>query len=109
MTIRAPDVVVTRSVVVESHPARLPACELELAIEVLSDGTRRVDRVMKFSEYAEAGIPRYWMIDLRAPATLVAYVLVDGHYELSGEYTGMATLEVAGHIVALDLDTLPTR
>ncbi len=64
---------------------------------------------MKFAEYAEAGIPQYWIIDLRAPVTLLAYTLVDEHYELSGEHTGTVTLDVAGHPVTLDLDHLTTR
>jgi Uma2 family endonuclease len=80
-----------------------------LAVEVLSDGTRRVDRVLKFSEYAEAGIPQYWIIDLGEPASLLAYILVDGTYELSGEHTGAVTLDVAGHQVAIDLPTLVCR
>jgi hypothetical protein len=40
---------------------------------------------------------------------VVAYVLVDGHYELSAEHTGTVTLDVASHPVALDLDALTTR
>jgi hypothetical protein len=43
------------------------------------------------------------------PTTLLAYTLVNGHYELSGEHTGTVTLEVAGHPVTLDLDALTTR
>lgn len=80
-----------------------------LAVEVLSDGTRRIDRVLKFSEYAEAGIPHYWIIDLDPSTTLTAYLLVDGEYELAAEATGSVTLDVAGHAVTLDLDALIRR
>lgn len=109
LTIRVPDVVVTRSDIVEANPARLAARDLLLAAEILFDGTRRVDRIMKFAEYAEAGIAQYWIVDLGSPTTLLAYVLVDGHYELSGEHTGTVTLDVAGHPVTLDLDALIPR
>lgn len=80
-----------------------------LAVEVLSDGTRRIDPVLKFSEYAEAGIPHYWIIDLDPSTTLTAYLLVDGEYELAAEATGSVTLDVAGHAVTLDLDALIRR
>ena len=108
-TIRVPDVFVIGTEVFETNPARCAAADLRLVVEILSEGTRRVDRVMKFAEYAEAGIPQYWIIDLRAPVTLLAYTLVDEHYELSGEHTGTVTLDVAGHPVTLDLDHLTTR
>jgi Uma2 family endonuclease len=109
LTIRAPDVIVTRSTLVESDEPRCHASDVLLAVEILSTGTRRVDRVLKFSEYAEAGIPQYWIVDLDAPTSLLAYVLVDGNYELSGEHTGTAALDVSGHPVSIDLPALTRR
>ncbi|OLT20873.1 hypothetical protein BJF78_34900 [Pseudonocardia sp. CNS-139] len=109
LTIRVPDVIVTGTTAYRRNPARFHASEVLLAVEVLSDGTRRVDRVMKFSEYAEAGIPQYWIVDLDEPVTLTAYVLVDGDYELSGELTGDPVLTVAGHPVRIDLAALTPR
>jgi Uma2 family endonuclease len=108
-TVRVPDVSVTFSPAVERNPARLRASDVLLAIEVLSDGTRKVDKILKFSEYAEAGIPQYWIIDLDDPTNLLAYILIDGHYELSGEHTGTAALNVAGHPVSIDLPALTRR
>jgi Uma2 family endonuclease len=109
LTVRRPDVLVTRTTLYEPNPARVAATDVLLAIEVLSDGTRRVDRVLKFVEYAEAGIPQYWMVDVDEPANLLAYVLVDGTYELSGEHSGTAALDVAGHPVTVDLPALTRR
>lgn len=110
LTIRVPDVVVVSSDRYELNPPRFEAGDVELVVEILSDGTRKVDRILKFAEYAEAGIPQYWIIDLDPPATtLTAYVLIDGNYELSGELTGAATLEVAGHPVTIDLPALTLR
>ncbi|WP_433555025.1 Uma2 family endonuclease [Pseudonocardia xinjiangensis] len=109
LTIRVPDVIVTRTALFDANPARYVAPDVLLAVEVLSDGTRRVDRVLKFSEYADAGIPQYWIVDLGEPTSLTAYVLVDGDYELSGEHTGTAELDVAGHRVTVDLDALTRR
>lgn len=109
LTIRVPDMIVTNTELFETNPPRLAAAEVLLATEILSEGTRRVDRMVKFAEYAEAGIPQYWIVDLGSPTTLLAYVLVDGQYELSGEHTGTAALDVAGHPVTLDLDALVRR
>lgn len=108
-TVRIPDVVVTRDDIVECNPPRIEAADILLAVEILSDGTRRVDRVLKFSEYADAGIPQYWIVDLGTPTTLLAYTLVDGNYELSGEHTWRVELPVAGHPVTVDLDALTRR
>jgi Putative restriction endonuclease len=108
-TVRILDLVVTHTERYEENPPRLAASDVLLAVEVLSDGTRRVDRVLKFAEYAEAGIPQYWLVDVDEPATLLSYVLVDGTYELSGEHTGRAGLDVAGHPVNLDLPALTRR
>ena len=108
-TVRIPDVVVTHARIAERNPPRIVAADVLLAIEVLSDGTRRVDRVLKFSEYADAGIPQYWIVDLGSPTTLLAYQLVDDDYQISSEHTGRIELPVAGHLVTVDLDALTRR
>ncbi|MBW0105001.1 Uma2 family endonuclease [Pseudonocardia sp. KRD291] len=109
LTIRVPDVTVTSTAVFDGNPPRYRADDVSLVVEVLSEGTRRVDRVLKSSEYADAGIGQYWIVDLDAPTTLTAYVLVDGEYELAGEATGNLDLTVAGNPVRLDLESLTRR
>jgi Uma2 family endonuclease len=112
LTIRIPDVLVTREAVIEANPPRVAAADVLLAVEILSDGTRKVDRILKFVEYAEAGIPQYWIVDLDEPASLRAFTLVGSDepaYELSGEFTGPVTVDVAGHPVAVDPSTLTRR
>jgi Uma2 family endonuclease len=47
-----------------------------LAVEILSDDRGR-DLIRKFHKYAEAGLPRYWIIDPQA-GELTAYTLSDG-------------------------------
>jgi len=34
-----------------------------VAIEVISDNSRRIDRVVKFQEYEAGGVGEYWLID----------------------------------------------
>lgn len=109
LTIRAPDVIVIGTKLLDADAARCAAGDVLLAVEILSTGTRRIDRVLKFSEYAEAGIPQYWIVDLDEPTSLLAYVLVDGNYELSGEHTGKADLDVAGNRIEIDLPALTRR
>ena len=64
-----------------------------LVIEVLSPGTARIDRMIKFSRYAEGGIPQYWTVDPRVPSVQV-FDLVDGAYVLVAEGTGSVPVSV---------------
>lgn len=82
LTLRVPDVVVIDAKLADTNPARLSAADVRLAIEVLSEGSVRTDRVTKFSECAEAGIEQYWIVDLDEPVTLARYRLIEGDYEL---------------------------
>ena len=91
-TVRAPDVVVVSTARAQDNPPRLPAGDVLLAVEIVSPGTGRTDRVTKPAEYAEAGIPHYWLVDLEPPVTLTAHLLVDGAYEVAAEGTGVLDL-----------------
>jgi Uma2 family endonuclease len=66
-TVRRPDLaVVTRAGFErrEREGGTLRASELVVVIEILSPGSVRVDRVLKNSEYADAGVPHYWLVDV---------------------------------------------
>jgi Uma2 family endonuclease len=54
-----------------------------LIAEVLSPGTRSQDTVNKASEYAEAGVGHYWLLD-PASRSLEAYRNIGGGWELTG-------------------------
>lgn len=108
-TVRIPDVVVVDTELADTNPARCKASDVSLAVEVLSDGTARTDKITKFAEYADAGIVNYWILDLDAPVSLLRYHLIDGGYELFGEHTGTATIELDGHPISLDLAALVSR
>lgn len=68
-TVRVPDVVVTRT---DGPEKRVAATDVLIAVEVVSPGSKRTDTVTKRSEYAEAGIPHYWVVDLDEPVTVAA-------------------------------------
>jgi Uma2 family endonuclease len=76
----------------------------DLVVEVLSPGTRRIDRLEKTVEYARAGVREYWIVDPDG-RTVEVFVLRDGAYELLGKWGGgeEARSEVlAGFRVAVD-------
>jgi len=82
------------------------AADLVLAVEIVSPGSRRLDPRVKREEYADAGIPHYWIIDLDEPVSLVAC-------HLAGEFGYVDSGMVAGVFrttepfrVEIDLDAL---
>jgi Uma2 family endonuclease len=79
-TVRCPDVVVVPWSVVEPDTSRVTAADVRLVVEVVEVGTRRRDRVSKLLEYAEAGIPEYWIAEPGEPDCLVAHRLVGDRY-----------------------------
>jgi Uma2 family endonuclease len=59
-----PDVVVVSALAARAaRGLYLGARDVQLAVEVLSKSSRRIDLLVKRSEYAEAGIPSYWIVD----------------------------------------------
>ncbi|MFI1915252.1 Uma2 family endonuclease [Nocardia sp. NPDC020380] len=105
-TVRVPDVLVGAAEGIEANLARWAPADVILVVEILSDGTKRTDRVTKLAEYAEVGIEYYWLVDLDEPVTLTAFHLIDEHYENVGEQTGRARLDLAGQPVIVDLPGL---
>jgi Uma2 family endonuclease len=59
----------------------------DLVIEVVSDDSVRRDRDNKFREYAQAGIPEYWIIDPRPEKNRSDFY----HLNEKGNYTLFAT------------------
>lgn len=67
----------------------LRASETVLVVEVVSPGSRRMDNVVKRGEYANAGIPHYWIVDLDPPVSLLDCHLAAGFgYQDDGGVTG---------------------
>jgi Uma2 family endonuclease len=72
-SVRVPDVLVVQEELVSTAAPRCTADEALLAVEIISPGSQRTDTLVKPVEYAKAGIPHYWVIDLNEPLSLVAY------------------------------------
>ncbi|MGH3434128.1 MAG: Uma2 family endonuclease [Thermocrispum sp.] len=68
------------------------APEVLVVVEVVSPGSKRTDYVTKRGEYADAGIPHYWIVDLRKPISVLACGLTEefgylDSVEASGVFT----------------------
>jgi Uma2 family endonuclease len=89
--IRKPDVfVVPREVARAAIGGKVRtyyASDLLLVVEVISprSGSEQVDRVRKVGEYATAGIPAYWIVDLEPDGKVTVLALRDGEYVLDAE------------------------
>jgi Uma2 family endonuclease len=106
---RRPDLVVVQRSGVErvgDEGGLLRASEVLIVIEIVSPGSRRTDRVTKRGDYADAGIPHYWIVDIEAPVSLLACHLAgEFGYADSGEVTGKFTTTEPIEL-SLDLDQL---
>ena len=87
---RRPDLVVVSQEAldrVECEGGLLLASEVQVVIEIVSPRSHRTDYVVKREEYADAGIPHYWIVDLDPPVSLL-------NCHLAGEF---GYLDGGGH------------
>lgn len=90
LTNRAPDVAVYRADAIDTMPKRPE--HILLVAEVVSPGSETTDRLVKPAEYAAAGIPFFWRIELATTGTPVVYTYVldsaSKRYRESDMFTG---------------------
>lgn len=82
----------------------VPDDKFRYEVEVLWPSTEARDRGVKLRRYAAAGVPHYWLLDLRARA-LEAYTLGESGYEPAGVYGPGAIFRPAlfpGREIAID-------
>jgi Uma2 family endonuclease len=73
--VRRPDIVVVHRDVprrVQREGGVIRASDVLVVVELVSPSSRRTDHVVKRGEYADAGIPHYWIVDLAEPVSLLA-------------------------------------
>ena len=76
----------------------------DLVMEVVSPSGRRRDTETKRREYAQAGIPEYWIVDPQQ-ARVVVLVLVEGAYREHGDFRAGSEVHsatLAGFSVAVE-------
>jgi Uma2 family endonuclease len=108
-TVRRPDLIVVAADArrrVRREGGVYRASEVLLVVEVVSPGSTRTDHVLKRSEYADAGIPHYWIVDPSEPVSLLAcHQAGEFGYVDDGAVTG--TFAVTEPFpVEIDLDSL---
>ena len=71
---------------------RIEPYDVLLAVEVMSPSSVSTDRVTKPAQYAAAGIPHFWRLELD-PLLLVVHRLAGEAYEVVGRYDDEVALE----------------
>jgi len=107
---RRPDLIVVERTAydrVDRDGGLIRASEVQLVVEIVSPGSKRKDYVIKRSEYADAGIPYYWIIDPDPPLSVLNCHLAGPFgYRDSGDVTGTFVTTVP-FPVRIELDRLP--
>jgi Uma2 family endonuclease len=108
-TVRRPDLLVATEEArlrVRREGGVLRASEAILVVEIVPPGSARTDHVLKRSEYADAGIPHYWIVDPAEPVSLLAcHQAGEFGYADDGVVTGTFTA-TEPFPVEVDLDSL---
>jgi Uma2 family endonuclease len=85
---RIPDVVLTTIDTASTGRGNFtPVDDVLLVVEVVSESTQTADRYEKPGEYARAGIPSFWRIELEPSIVVWTYRLLDGVYHDEGRFT----------------------
>lgn len=83
--VRIPDIVVVPRAAMDRQRREggmFHASEVALAVEIISPGSRRLDGIVERDEYADAGIPYYWVVDLGEPGDRITLTA----HHLAGEF-----------------------
>jgi Uma2 family endonuclease len=108
-TVRRPDLIVIPREAgrrMRREGGVLRASEVMIAVEILSPSSRRTDNVHKRNDYAEAGIPHYWILDVTEPISLlVCHLAGEFGYADGGAVTGRF-ITTEPFDLEIDLDAL---
>ncbi|MFI5584193.1 Uma2 family endonuclease [Amycolatopsis sp. NPDC051758] len=106
---RRPDLLITHreaNARVDDEGDMYRADEVVVVVEIVSPGSKRTDYQVKHDEYADAGIPHYWIVDITEPVSLVAcHQAGDFGYMDASAVTGTFTTDVP-FPVKIDLTAL---
>jgi Uma2 family endonuclease len=96
-TIRQPDLVFIRSEHMDRIVGRYFDGPPDWVAEIISPGSRELDEEVKLAEYAQAGVPEYWLVDPEN-RTIRVYTLQGEAYILTstaslGQVARSATIE----------------
>lgn len=103
---RVPDVAVVSATAPCMGEAPLEPRHFGLVLEVVSPSSRKTDRFAKHGEYAEAGIPLYWRVEMDPTLLLAAYRLGSGRYEQVVTVEHVGSVPVPWGNAMIDLDAI---
>lgn len=108
-TVRQPDISIVHQSVADRGPKRLTPADVVVAVEIVSPGSGRRDRVVKLAEYAHAQIPHYWIVNIAGAAIgFDRFRLDHDTYQLSEHAEGGTVTASEPFSLTLDLDALRT-
>lgn len=91
------DIVVQPDLLVVCDPSKIDRRGVrgapDLVVEILSDSSLRIDRLIKLGLYQRAGVKEYWIVDPDMQLVLV-YALQDGTYQAAEPYNIQARVPV---------------
>lgn len=73
-SVRRPDLIIVDRQArprVRKEGGLIRASDVAVIVEIVSPGSKRTDYKTKHLEYADAGIPHYWIVDITEPVSLV--------------------------------------
>ncbi len=73
-----PDLIVISAELARHDAVLTVPADVELVVEIVSPGSRTSDRITKPVQYAAAGIPAYWRVEIEGTISLTAYALGAG-------------------------------
>lgn len=78
---REPDVIYVATAHLDRFTSTYLNGPADLVVEIVSPESTRRDRITKFGEYQDAGIPEYWLIDPDAEQAEFYRLNADGRYD----------------------------
>lgn len=83
--VRGPDLIFLKTEHLDRIGAKVVEGAPDWVAEIISPRSRKIDRVERLAEYAEAGIPEYWLLDPEKQ-TIRVYWLEGDKYSLTATY-----------------------
>ncbi|MEV4056666.1 Uma2 family endonuclease [Amycolatopsis sp. NPDC049688] len=102
---RRPDLLIVGRAAIARGDGLFRADEVLVVAEVVAADSRRTDYQVKHDEYADAGIPHYWIVDITGPVSLIACQANGSGYADAPAVRGTFVADVP-FPVKLDLDAL---
>jgi len=106
---RVPDLLVVRAdALLDRRQLAYSPDAVGLVVEIVSPSSRRTDRLAKPAEYAEAGIPVMWRVELEPEVVVHPFRLVSGAWLPEERVVDRGPIAVPWGLIELDLTGLPT-